>query len=420
MQIDAGVQVVASRRAQGNAARVRAYALAVSLVAGCSPDPLSGVTFVDGTVADHPLGGLDASWEERFWLGDGRFEEMFYEAQGLGPVFIRPACTSCHADAGQGPGTVQKMVIVDEHWQPIEDQSQLPFGHTVRPRFNSGATQGVLPPDDIEVALSRRVGPPLFGRGYIEAIDDAEIERAAAEQERAPFGVTGVINRVPYQSERSDSRFHDYGPDTVGLIGRFGYKARIATLEDFTADALQNDMGLTSPLRPNELPNPDQLADDGHVGLDLDLEVVELLADYARLLAIPSRGEAPPGGAELFEEVGCATCHVPTMRTRDDYPVAALAGVDAPIFSDLLVHDMGEALADGTREHGAGGREWRTAPLVGLRFLRGYLHDGRADTLHDAVLRHGGIESEANEIVDRYQALSNEERELLLDFLSTL
>src|SRR5205085_277600 len=116
----------------------------------------------------------------------------------------------------------------------------------------------------------------------------------------------------------------------------------------FTADAYQGDMGLTSPLRPTELPNPENLTDDRKPGIDLPLETINLTSDYVRLLAIPPRTAAP--GAELFERALCAACHVPSLKTRADYPIAALAGIDAPVYSDLLLHDLGDALADGLAE----------------------------------------------------------------------
>jgi CxxC motif-containing protein (DUF1111 family) len=202
-------------------------------------------------------------------------------------------------------------------------------------------------------------------------------------------------------------------------VGRFGLKARNATLDDFSADALQGDMGLTSPLRPEELPNPDGLNDDDKPGLDVTAAQVDLLADYVRLVEIPPRKDVQ-GGAEVFESAGCAACHVPSLRTRADFPIRALAGISAPLYTDGLLHDMGEALADGITDEAATGREWRTAPLCALRFLSSYLHDGRAATLEEAVQSHASPGSEANVSVDRFRALSASDRALLLSFLEGL
>jgi CxxC motif-containing protein (DUF1111 family) len=267
------------------------------------------------------------------------------------------------------------------------------------------------------------MGPPVIGRGYLEAIRDDEITRVAALQAGSGTGVHGRVNSVVYGSEPNpDQRFHRHLKGDM-VIGRFGLKARIATLDDFAADALQGDMGLTSPLRPEEFPNPDGLTDDKKPGIDIGIDSVNHRADYTRLLAIPVRRLLALGaGAALFDSVGCAACHVPSLHTRADYPIPALADIDSPIYSDLLLHDMGDILADGLGETDgqAGPRDWRTAPLIGLRFLRGYLHDARAATIRDAVLLHDGEGSEAHDAVQRFAALSDAEQRDLLDFVGAL
>src|SRR5262249_19599378 len=160
-------------------------------------------------------------------------------------------------------------------------------------------------------------------------------------------------------------------------IGRFGLKARIVTLDEFTADAFQGDMGLTSPMRPDELPNPDGLVDDDKPGTDVEIDHIDRIAFYLRHIAIPARVGLSVRGAKLFAQVGCSSCHVPTMHTRADYPIRQLANIDAPVFTDLLLHDMGAALADGMTDGSADASYWRTAPLIGMRFFRTFLHDGR-------------------------------------------
>src|SRR5262249_31688971 len=150
------------------------------------------------------------------------------------------------------------------------------------------------------------------------------------------------------------------------------------------------DMGLTTPMRPVELANPDKLADDLRPGIDLAQDRIDRIAFYLRRIAIPRRVGLDERGAALFERVACAACHVPALRTRASYPVAQLAGIDAQIYSDLLLHDMGAALADGMTDGNARSTQWRTAPLIGLRFARSYLHDGRAHSVGDAVLAHDG------------------------------
>ena len=386
-------------------------------------DPLAGLTLVREDLSDSPFSGLSAELEARFLQGDALFEAVFRDAQGLGPVYVRHSCGSCHADDARGPGSVRKMVLVgDDGTTPLEDQSALPYGHTVRPHRAGGAQQAVTLPEAGAVLVTVRFGPAVYGRGYLEAVLDSEIERIEAAQREAGSEVSGRINRVPYQSEANpDTGYHAYGPGDAGLIGRFGLKARIATIDEFVADAYQGDMGITSPLRPDELPNP--AGDDDELpGLDVDADTVNLVADYVRLLRIPTRGPAAGSerGQALFAAAGCADCHVPSLRTRADHPVPQLRDEDAEIYSDVLLHDMGPSFADGLREFEASSSEWKTAPLLGLRHLRNYLHDGRAATVEEAITLHGAEGSEAQPSVDRFLALDAAERVELLEFVSAL
>ncbi|MBS2021517.1 MAG: hypothetical protein JST92_03850, partial [Deltaproteobacteria bacterium] len=358
--------------------------------------------------------------------GDRLFDLVFATGDGLGPVFIRQSCGACHASAARGPGTVQKMIVVEADGTVSADQSALQWGNTVRPFYAGGGTQGLLAPSGTlsggkKILLSTRAGPAVLGRGYIEAIADSEIEAQEAAQASRDDGIHGRINRVTWRSESNpDTRFHAHFKGETNLIGRFGLKARQATLDDFAADALQGDMGLTSPLRPDELPNPDGLTDDAKAGADVPIENVNALAMYMRLIAMPKRATPPAGGKELFESARCDVCHVESMRTRADYPIAALAGLDAPIYSDLLLHDMGSAAFDGLSDESAHGSEWKTPPLIGLTFQRSYLHDGTATTLSDAVLRHDSPGSQAHDSIARFKALSDADQKTLLAFLATL
>jgi CxxC motif-containing protein (DUF1111 family) len=179
-------------------------------------------------------------------------------------------------------------------------------------------------------------------------------------------------------------------------------------------------MGVTSPLRPVELANPDGLTDDLKEGEDVTLETVNLVADYMRLLELPARAPADERGQTLFAKVDCAVCHVPSLKTRADYPIALLAGIDAPIFTDLLLHDLGPDLADGLADESAASVAWKTAPLIGLRHFNAYLHDGRARTIEQAILLHDGPGSEAAASVAAFRALSFEDRAALIDFVRSL
>jgi CxxC motif-containing protein (DUF1111 family) len=383
-------------------------------------DPLAGLVLVSEDPSDAPFRDLSDEWMDRFDQGDIAFESPFREAQGLGPAYIRTACASCHADDARGPGIVTKMVVLDD---PEAEAVLLPWGNTERPYVAGGATTPIVRPDDARVAISTRAPPAVFGRGYLEAVDEAEIRALAASQARDGI-VSGRVNEVVCDFEANDTSLFPTCEPGTSVMGRFGLKARVPTLDGFSADAYQGDMSITSPMRPLELANPDGLTDDARAGVDIDLETVNVTGDYMRLLDIPPRapvGDADPDvGVALFADLGCAECHTPSLRTRADWPVAQLAGIDAPIYTDLLLHDMGEGFSDGLSDGGAAPSEWRTAPLIGLRHLRYYLHDGRADTVEAAVLAHGAPGSEAAFSAELYAAASDADRDTLLRFVESL
>lgn len=372
---------------------------------GCADEATPGFVLRSDDRPGDPVAGLTATQEARFARGDAVFERVFRESDGLGPVYIRASCASCHAGDGKGPGVVRRMALVAaDGFTPAADQSPLAYGGVAREFFVSPATRAVLPPTGrSDLRVSERIGPAFFARGWMDAIDAAEIERAAREQAASGGPVHG---RVPRLAD--------------GRLGRFGLKSTVATLEDFAANAFQGDMGLTSPARPDEVQNPDGVRDDARAGLDLTREQVDDAAFYVRALAAPSRTGLSARGAELFARVGCATCHTPSLATRTDFELTAMAGARAEVFTDMLLHDMGVELADGVAEGAAGPRDWRTAPLVGMRFLRTYLHDGRARTLEAAVRLHRSEGSEATTSVNAYDALTATERATLLDFVRAL
>jgi CxxC motif-containing protein (DUF1111 family) len=348
-----------------------------------------------------PLATLNAGELARFKQGDALFEATVRNSDGLGPLYVRDACSACHENDGRGPGLVTK-IVPSEHGA-TSLAALLPFGATERPYTSAGAKLPLLAPSDPSLRVVSRLPPAVFGRGYLEAIADHDIERLAQAAATRTGAVRGRLNRLK-----------------DGRIGRFGVKARLATLQDFAADALNGDMGLTSPLRPEEPAGPEGLVDDDKPGLDFSLEQVELLRDYVRALQIPERHATVAPGRALFESAQCGICHVPSFTTSPSYPLRALAGVEVEVYTDLLLHDMGASLADGVSEDGAGPRELRTAPLIGVRFLSRLLHDGRAKTVEEAILAHGGDDSEARDSVASFRALAPPERTALLAFVETL
>jgi CxxC motif-containing protein (DUF1111 family) len=385
--------------------------------AGTPPAP-DGPSSTLLNASDVPLDGLSSEDVAKFNDGDALFDLPFRPADGLGPLFIRTACSSCHEEGSRGPGLVQKMVLVEaDGITPAADQSALAFGHTVRQGMAAGATTPITPPQAGNVKVTTRLGPPVLGRGYIEAVDEAELVRLEAEQATRSDGIHGKIGRAPFESvPNADPAFGAYQQGVV-VTGRLGLKARIASIDDFTADAFQGDMGLTTPMRPIELVNPDGLADDRRAGVDLTQGHIDRISFYLRRIAIPRRIGLTDQGAALFEQTACAVCHVPSLRTRASYPIAQLAGIDAPIYSDLLLHDMGAALADGMTDGGASATAWRTAPLIGLRFQSTFLHDGRVQSVTDAVLAHDG---EAREAARAFRALSDADQRALIELVEAL
>ena len=389
--------------------RLRSVAalLAALCAQGCgeAPGPATPWRVVREDPTDVPMRGLSPEEQSGFDRGDVLFARQYLPSQGLGPLFVRSSCESCHASDSRGPGFVERAIAVtNDGYTPATDQSLMPFGPVLRPYFVAPATRGLDAPPQGTPGLLRslRLGPAVFGRGWIEAVDDAELLRVADEQQRAGR----VHGRVPRLAD--------------GRIGRFGLKSRVATLEEFAADAYRGDMGLTSPLQPTEAPNADGLTDDQLPGVDLDITAVRDVGAYLRALAMPRREGLDARGRALFERARCSDCHAPSLRTRADARPSPLASADAALYSDLLLHDMGASLADGSVEGAAGPRDWRTAPLMGLRFFRSFLHDGRARTLEEAIRMHRGDGSDANGSIDAFDALPASERAALLDHVGRL
>ena len=367
------------------------YLIAASIIwlahgaAGCeqrAPAPIVGPEF---DLPYLPLRLITAEQRELFDEGDLLFETTMRPADGLGPHFIQKACASCHRDDGRGPGIVPKTMPNKQ--------------------------------------VTNRLPPAVFGRGYIEAVADREIERMEALARARTNSIKGRVHRVRYLAEvNSDQRYHQHEPRAAHatLFGRFGVKARIATLDEFTADALQNDMGLTSPLRPTEVADNADFKEDGKPGLDVTVARVNALADYARLLEIPPRVPPSSEAEALFTQSLCSSCHAPTLQTRQDYPIKALAGIDAPVFTDLLLHDMGRAMSDGMQEGDAGPQDFRTTPLIGLRFYPAFMHDGRARTVAAAIDAHGAADSEARDSVNSFRTLTPAQQAILIRYVESL
>lgn len=374
-----------------------------------------------GDVMNGPHDGLDPDLTAVFVQGDANFGKAFTAAEGLGPIFNNVSCEGCHP--GDGRGTPETGFfrfsrggdrLVDEGGPQHQDKS-IP-GLQLAPE---------VVPEGVD--RSFRLPPPVFGVGLIEAIPEAAILGRADPEDADGDGISGRPNMV--QPAAFVPASHVGGGGGVQL-GRFSRKAQVSSLLQQVAEAYSQDMGITSDFLPME---------NAHVQRSATVAIGDLVADpeisaatvlqtvaYVRLLAPPERGRVTARvqqGEALFAAAGCAGCHVPSMTTGA-HAVPALDRQEARLYSDLLLHDMGPGLADDRPDGDASGREWRTAPLWGLRlvpeFLGGrefYLHDGRATSLDAAVRAHGG---EADAPRAAYEALGADERDALIAFLKSL
>ena len=335
----------------------------------------------------------------------------FTVEEGLGPIFNNTSCVGCHP--GNGRGTPDLALI---RFSMGRDLIFDVGGPQFQDRAIAGVAYEVIPAG---VDTSVRLPPPVFGMGLIENIP-VETELSYADETDANGdGISGKPNwvvppdYVPYA---------EVGGGPGQQVGRFGRKAAVSSLVQQVAQAFHQDIGITSSFIPVEHSNVGDSVPDPEVD---ELTVMEIVM-FLRLLSPPPRGEITPEvkiGEALFEEIGCASCHVPTTQTGPS-PIDALNKVTVHIYSDLLLHDMGEVLADNRPDGSANGGEWRTAPLWGTRlvadFLGGtafFLHDGRATTLEGAIRAHGG---EAQETKEAFFDLPEADQQAIIAFLESL
>jgi CxxC motif-containing protein (DUF1111 family) len=360
-----------------------------------------------------PLAGLSADEQKRFEEGRDLFEFPFTPRDGLGPVFNARTCEACHhipTIGGHGPGYRGNIRFAE--------MNNGSAGRLFHERAVPGVAPEVLPGNAI---LSKRRPSSLLGLGLIEAIPEEAILAHADPEDKDHDGIRG----------RAAMR--------DGHVLRFGSQAHVGSLIEFVADALRQEMGLTSVLPgfdretaavdlpfflQRHIPEP-----------NVSLQTVRQLVDFVSLLAPPARdaefvGEAHQvaRGERLFRELACAKCHVPSFHTAtkpftrlgDSRPVttAALLDKDVAPYSDFLLHDMGPTLNDGITLGAAKPGEYRTPPLWGVRFrMHQLLHDARANNFEQAIFYHAG---EAAASRNRFLDLGGEDRQALIEFLKTL
>jgi CxxC motif-containing protein (DUF1111 family) len=371
------------------------------------------VTSASGEDFSRPIGGLTPTDRQEFFAGREAFDEVETAADGLGPVFNGTSCGVCHNVGGSGGGSeaieTRFGAYVGRAFDPLAAHGGSLIQTGGIGRWATCHFIGETVPPAATVVAGRRA-TPLFGLGLVDALPNQTFFDLARRQAwhrpeiaGRPHVVIDVATGKP-------------------AVGRFGWKSQVASLLVFSGDAYLNEMGITTPLFPNESCPQGNCAlieaCDPVPGVDDDMEDVELFASFMAFLAPPPRARAAlPAyqGARVFDDMGCAGCHVPAL-TSGKSETAALAGKILRPYSDFLLHDMG-ALGDGIAQGDARGREMRTAPLWGLRILTTYLHDGRAGTLEEAILAHDGQGRYARE---RYRRLTSEGRYRLLAFLRTL
>jgi len=357
---------------------------------------------------DDPLPGLTADERARFDEGEEIFEGTFTAEQGLGPLFNADGCAVCHSEPVDGGAGATSEVHVSAFGAEGECDSLLDLGGPVIQQRATAALEALgiaSEPVPAEVtSQARRTTPDIFGFGLLDAVPDASIWALADPDDRDGDGVSGRVHVLP-----------------GGHVGRFGRKAAGASLAAFNEGAFRIEMGLTSAGEPVENSIAGKPLPDGVDPLpepELTDEQTARVNDYVRFLAPPA--PAPLDfharkGRRVFEDIGCATCHVPSLRTGE-HEVRVLSKVEVFAYTDLLLHDMGPELADICMAD-ASPSEFRTEPLMGLRHMQRFLHDGRATTVTDAILAHGG---EAARSRAAFADLDESERQLLLAFLGTL
>jgi len=391
------------------------YALAVAL-GGCgdlwTELPPTGDDF------ETPFESLPLAFNAQFSRGDENFERVFTPADGLGPIFNNVSCAACHP--ADGRGTPEEILT---RFGADADEDRAAGGLQHQDKAIPGIPIERLP---TSLALSRRMPPPVFGVGLIEAIPEATILANADSDDADGDGISGRPNWV---TPAGFVPVSEIGGGVAPQLGRFGRKASISSLLEQVTTAYHQDMGITSDFMPVENAHPQQgstALGDAVADPEIPASTVLDTTMYVRLLAPPARGPntaSTQRGEAAFHDIGCAQCHVPTMRTGPHF-LRPLNNTEVHLFSDLLLHDMGPDLADNRPDGDATGREWRTAPLWGTRLAQKftndvpyYLHDGRTTDLDEAIRLHGG---EAERVRDRYVALPEDVRAALLAFVRSL
>lgn len=371
-----------------------------------------------------PVADLTAEQLSSHLAGDEAFAEIFTPESGLGPVFVATSCQSCHQGDGKGHplvGITRFGRFVSGTFDPMLAQG----GPQLQNRAIMGYAPEVLPKEATGRTLL--IAPQVTGLGYLEAIADSSILTRHDPLDDNSDGISGRAHMleapdflIPTESQEAHGGLY---------IGRFGKKATALNLHQQTVNAYLNDMGITSDALPEDLVNHGVGGFSGDMAADPEVssQTVASVVFYLRTLKVPPRRDAESSdirsGEKQFQRIGCAACHVPSFTTAK-HSMAALSKKTIHPYTDLLLHDMGPGLDDAYTEGNAASSEWRTAPLWGIglsakaqggeMFL---LHDGRAKSVHDAILLHGG---EAEQSRAAYKKLPQRSKDLVIAFVMSL
>lgn len=441
----------------------------LALLRGGDKELVGGATTVFDDTANAfslPIRNLSEEHRAAFFVGNSFFKKNWVMStastsarDGLGPLFNARSCSSCHFRDGRGrpPEDGEPMsTMLLRISLPGRSAHGAPRPHEVYGDQIQGFSTGQLPaeasvlvhyqvseghyadgetyklrrpvysladlgygPVGTNLLVSGRVAPAVLGLGLLEAVEDQALRKLEdPEGRRSSDGISGRLNQV-WSLELSRM-----------VIGRFGWKAEQPTVRQQVAAAFLGDMGLTTSLfeRPNQT-SQQQLLDQGfsESGPEVSDRILADVVTYSKTLAVPARRKPNDPvvlrGERLFHQIGCAQCHVPSLQTGASAGMPELGGQTIYPYTDLLLHDMGEGLADGRPTFEASGNEWRTPPLWGLGLLskvNGHtflLHDGRARGIAEALLWHGG---EAQSVRERFVQLPKEDRAALLTFIESL
>lgn len=410
-----------------------------------------------------------------FWTGFSFFRDPWVIApastldrDGLGPLFITRSCVTCHHDGGRGPmspeGIHQPASLIIRLGSTLEHVNAIDptYGGQIQPRsvkllhpsiknqpepeawldlqydkvsgqFADGEsytlykptyalTKFSLGPLAKDIGLSPRYAPSIYGMGLLDAIDEKDLLAQEDPNDSDNNGISGRYNRVTNVVTKE-----------TDAIGRFGFKAKHPTLNQQVAAAFVGDIGITSPMFPNEECTSVQVgcqkvAKLGHpTGVEIPNKLLTLVNDFSAYIGVqPARNldnKKTQQGRSLFYKASCHQCHTPSYVTNSNYSLPELANQKIWPYTDLALHDMGEGLADGITEFKANGQEWRTPPLWGIGLQRKlsstarFLHDGRARSINEAILWHGG---EAQHAKRHYINMTKTQRDALLVFIKSI